>query len=999
MRHNDDISIRSVFRRALSGCRPKVGWGRPAAAAAGAFLALASSRAGAERFLPLKDPGFETGTGWRIGRGMGRITGAAAHSGRKGLRIVDRDKRAGSSVRSARVAVFGGPMLALRFFARTRSAGGTGVYLDFYDSRGRLLTRPDRRNQVCFSVPDTHGAWKRFTLTARALPAAAFVSVWIHSFDRAVAIRADFDDFTLSVLEGKEIGKVTTSVGPGAEFAIPSRERIAEIAGMLPERPTPVGWPITDRRVWDRLAQDPEAAGILRRAEAEAKAPVPELPDALYLDFSRTGNRRRFEGPYFRRLSRLDTLVLAECLENRGRFMAAIERELAAICSEKTWVLPAHDRNQENFYGRHITIDLGSSARAWLLATVVAWLGDRLPGELRERVVHEIDRRIFQPYLAAARAGRTLGNWWMRGSNNWNAVCTANVIGTALALVRERAVRAEFLAAMEVSIPYFLSGFTADGYCSEGVGYWNYGFGHYLRLGLTVRDATGGRLDIFKIQAEKLRRIARYGLDIQIEPGIAPAFADCSVHAAPSPYVLAMIAAVFPGLVPAVIRAPDRLAGGAIRIGLLAMRPELESRRTPVSNPSGYELPPRTWFGAAQILICRSGPGPDGLRFGAAIKGGNNAEHHNHNDVGSYVVVVGGHPFLVDPGNEVYTRRTFSAHRYDSKVLNSYGHDVPRPAGILQATGRSAAARVLGTRFGGKVDRLDLDLTAAYPVPALKKLVRAFEFDRGRREVRITDRVEFSQPEAFETALVTFDRMQRRSAGELVFYDQRASVVVEVRASGGDLTFREEDIENPGRPTPHRIAAAFTKPVLNAEVCFTIRPARPTADLPGIYVSPEMGRYRPRSSEAIVIEAEDYDAEPGGKVAICRKKGAAGRAVKYWDAQGQSLEWDFTVPSAGWYAVEVRCCRDMPEALATRRVLVDGRPLGGGNGSFAFPWTGGWSSKQNDWREVWLARGGEPALVRLAPGRHRLRMVNDCGVGLDLDRIRLVPVTPPGAGE
>ena len=37
-------------------------------------------------------------------------------------------------------------------------------------------------------------------------------------------------------------------------------------------------------------------------------------------------------------------------------------------------------------------------------------------------------------------------------------------------------------------------------------------------------------------------------------------------------------------------------------------------------------------------------------RLGVALKGGHNAEHHNHNDVGSYVVALAGTTPLLDPG-------------------------------------------------------------------------------------------------------------------------------------------------------------------------------------------------------------------------------------------------------------------------------------------------------------------------------------------------------------
>ena len=76
---------------------------------------------------------------------------------------------------------------------------------------------------------------------------------------------------------------------------------------------------------------------------------------------------------------------------------------------------------------------------------------------------------------------------------------------------------------------------------------------------------------------------------------------------------------------------------------------------------------------------------------------------------------------ICDPGGEVYTRRTFSAHRYDSKVLNSYGHAVPVIAGQLERTGAAARGVILETNFTPASDVFTLDIRSAYAVPIAAK--------------------------------------------------------------------------------------------------------------------------------------------------------------------------------------------------------------------------------------------------------------------------------------
>ena len=191
--------------------------------------------------------------------------------------------------------------------------------------------------------------------------------------------------------------------------------------------------------------------------------------------------------------------MLAECIENRGRFLPAIEEAIRDMCGEKTWVMPAHDGWLGNFKGTLIDIDLRSSHAGWNLATAVYWLGDRIGPAARKLAQDELERRIFTPFTTSVNTGKPR-MWWITGTNNWNAVCLAGVTGAALAAIESPERRAFFAAAAEKNIRHFLDGITPDGYCSEGIGYWNYGFGHYVLLAETLQQATGGRVDLFEGQ-------------------------------------------------------------------------------------------------------------------------------------------------------------------------------------------------------------------------------------------------------------------------------------------------------------------------------------------------------------------------------------------------------------------------------------------------------------------------------------------------------------------
>ena len=617
------------------------------------------------------------------------------------------------------------------------------------------------------------------------------------------------------------------TAAPAAADA-PEAGRIELLARMLPDAPRGVGPSIADRDAWQAVAGAPEFQGVVADAERLMGQPIPELTDELYLDFSRTGNRTRYQRVLSQRHSRLPALVLAECIENRGRFLPAIEETIRAVCSEKTWVYPAHDRSLRNFEGTVIEIDLSVAATSWNLATTDFWLDDKLSDPTRKLIRSELERRTFKPFEGMVTEGKPR-LWWATGTNNWNAVCLAGVTGSALAMIDERPRRAFFVAAAEKYVQYFLSGFTPDGYCSEGIGYWNYGFGHYVLLSETVYQATGVQVDL--MEAPKVDQIARFGPRMEILPGIYPAFADCGVTSRPDPRLMAFLSRRFRMRLIEVEREGLLLAGGPssslFGLGVYGFANSATNRMGVDVAPPPTPPALRDWFRDAGILICRPASGAKNA-LGAALKGGHNAEHHNHNDVGSFVVALGQGRPLVDPGSEVYTARTFSGRRYESGVLNSFGHPVPRVAGKLQRTGRSAAAKVLASEFTDGADTLKLDLRAAYDVEELGRLERTFVFSReGAGSLTVTDEVEFTSPQRFGTALITFSPWKRLAADKLLIGEGAEAVEVTIAVEGGEFQIEAEEIREDvhGGHLPTRLGIELAEPVAKAVLRLTVVPA------------------------------------------------------------------------------------------------------------------------------------------------------------------------------
>src|SRR5438046_2701566 len=76
----------------------------------------------------------------------------------------------------------------------------------------------------------------------------------------------------------------------------------------------------SERAGWDALPQDARAA-LIAKGEAQLKMPWDVLPASLFLEYKRIGNRSHYEAVRNRRRNKVEQLVTAECIENKGRFV------------------------------------------------------------------------------------------------------------------------------------------------------------------------------------------------------------------------------------------------------------------------------------------------------------------------------------------------------------------------------------------------------------------------------------------------------------------------------------------------------------------------------------------------------------------------------------------------------------------------------------------------------------------------------------------------------
>ena len=605
-----------------------------------------------------------------------------------------------------------------------------------------------------------------------------------------------------------------TSLPDGESYA-PDARRVEEIASIIGDEPFHFAPSSTDRSAWNRVASSDYGRNLLEDAEAAATAePISYFTNSLYLEGAETGDlatANRLRGEI---LNRLSLLPIAEGIDPTGRYLPRIEKDIQQLSSLKVWSTVNQEGAMDFYVGTDTFPDLVTFHYATNFVTADKILGERLSPVHQNAIREEVHNRIFAPIEERINSGKNL-YWWFTVKHNWNSVCLASLLVCALYLKSSVTERAWYIAVVERFIRYSEHGFEKSGFYTEGVTYWGYGFGHYALASELVRRITVGKIDW--MGDSLIEPTSRFGLRMEIQHGIYPTFADCARDRGPPKWLVHwMNNRIDPHReVRDESRRLDWLQGTRRNFShILSML--LFGQFDP---DRAYELPaprsPREWFDDAQFLICRSTRGKS-VQLAATFKGGHNGVNHNHNDLGTFTVMIDDQDMIVDPGGEEYTNRTFGPNRYDGDLLNSFGHPVPVVAGQMQVPGEESFARVIRTDFSGTADVVELDLTRAYRVGSLRSLKRTFAFNRTEIPfIAVTDEVLFSQPESFELSLITFAGWSVTEDGVVILRAPPGGGAIEIRFEtdapleiGSDL-IRESS-------TPTRLSISFAKPISNA---------------------------------------------------------------------------------------------------------------------------------------------------------------------------------------
>ena len=461
------------------------------------------------------------------------------------------------------------------------------------------------------------------------------------------------------------------------------------------------------------------------------------LPWTVFAENKITGNRVNYEAICFEKRRQLAALVMAEIMENEGRFMPDIINGLGAFCEETWWGIPAH-------YGKRIPltnnqeVDLFNAETANLIVWSAYMLRpqlDKFSPDVWTRIKTEIKQRILEPALQR-------NYWWKTAGMNWNPWICSNWLSCVLLCEDNAEQRQQAIDQIKKATQAFIDAYPEDGGCDEGPGYWDRAAASMFETLYWLKQV-GIDVPI----TNKMRNMAAYVYKTYIGNDYCVNFADAHDNR-----TLQQVNVVYPfgvflgdktmsqfaaylGKQKDILNNAAKLYDKSGNFPTLSRELMLLRHINRFQNETPLEpQQPDVWLPNLQIMTARRN------NIFVAMKGGTNGESHNHNDVGSFIIYADNEPLLIDVGVGEYTAQTFSASRYDIWTMQSQYHNLPQINGTDERDGQQFAAKVIEHSNG----KLTLDIAGAYPAEAKVKSWQRTLSASGKA-VMITEKYELTE--------------------------------------------------------------------------------------------------------------------------------------------------------------------------------------------------------------------------------------------------------------
>ena len=452
-------------------------------------------------------------------------------------------------------------------------------------------------------------------------------------------------------------------------------------------------------------------------------------------------------------ITRADEFLSAEKLTHKleGRRLLSVSRDAIAriLALSTAWKTTGEEKyfvrcreellNLSAFKDWHPDHHLDTAEMQTAVAIGYDWLFHDLSAE---------DRKTIASALMGKGLKSTLANpAVMTTDNNWNQVCNGGVILSSLALheLDPKLCDAALDKAIK-AIPIALkTGYSPDGYYSEGASYWSYGT-TYSIISLEALKTCGYETSFISKHPGFLES-GNYIAQVHGTSGTVYNYGDSNPGPPRPDLSIAWMAranrssAIRDFVLTAFHNIDDKKTNSFLPLAAFWIPTEGDVETTRLANHFLGD-------GTSPIAIHRTGSAKDELYLG--IKAGKAGVNHGHMDEGSFVLDFLGQRWASDLGSQNYHSlekigirlfgRSQDSDRWTVFRLNNLSHNTLTYNGQLHRV--DGYANIVSPAPG----RTEVDLTSALGLPKGASAIRDFKFDAESKTVTVTDSIKGLKP-------------------------------------------------------------------------------------------------------------------------------------------------------------------------------------------------------------------------------------------------------------
>ncbi len=499
-----------------------------------------------------------------------------------------------------------------------------------------------------------------------------------------------------------------------------------------------------EREIWDKVNDKVKEKTIEKALQFLNKIKDWRiLPITTFMLYANTGDRITYENLYLVRRDALCSLVIAECLENKGRFLDDIVNALISICEESSWCIPAHiyeERTEKFFDLSNQKLDIFASETAQYVALTIYLLEEKL-NEISPFIIKSIKNILFEKVLKPMLDLRYEYFWLEENTDatNWSPWICSNLLLVSFTCCDDLDVVNTILERVYKTLEKYYSCIDDDCGNLEGARYWPKSAGTFYLCLQTIKDASNGKINCFN--DKKVMRMVENMYDLCLTEDFVFNYGDCPGKVYDYPIYLYMFAKSIGN---------EKIANFASS----KLKDKLILGRHPVLNASiiyllNYdkfllsdnfiEVKSDAVYKSTQFFVSY-GSGKNA--YCLACKGGRFDIPHAHLDVGNFVLFKGKNPIFIDIGIGTYSRETFY-DRWSCWIMRSQYHNLPI-INNAEEEGDCGKGIVEDYYNNGELVEIGLNLTESYSKDAkLNNFKRKYIIDKVSNTIEITDGLSF----------------------------------------------------------------------------------------------------------------------------------------------------------------------------------------------------------------------------------------------------------------